>query len=697
MKALWTRWVTWIVATLSTARALVEADLAMYRRQPRLWSVSAGMVLVPTIYALVYLSSVWDPMKHTDALTAAVVDQDRGATIAQHEVRLGRSLVDGIVRAGKVRVRRFDRVDDARRAVREGRVAFAITIDEDFSQRATHAAGETALVHVYISEGNSSLISMFARRFASEVAAQVNTQLARERWRAVLGRVEQGRSGVGRMSDAVHALHSGSASLRDGLDRAHTGSASLADGARRASDGARALADGSARASAATTALTDGVQRLGDGLRELDARMPSDEELRRLTQGAHGLAEGSARLREGTSQLAQGASSLRDGASALARGSTELRAGVARIPIWGGRAGQSAGRVVEGAQRLSTGAAQLAQGALSVRDGSAELARGSERLDHAVTQLSDGSARVHGAVHQMATALPVSDRLHALRDGASQLAQGSGALRDGLGRVSAGATQLEDGLSQLHAGSERLEGGLAQLEAAIPRDIARPEGTAESLATSVSSEVTVAAPVSSNAAGFAPYFLPLSLWLGAVMCAFVFHLRRVPASVAGGPRAGLWLGKLAWPSTLVLAQSLSIALSARCVLSLPTRHTFGFALTLMVTSLVFLRLVVALQRWFGDSGKGLALLVMVTQLSSAGGPYPIELSAMPFQRLHPYMPFTHALEALRAAMFGAYDGRWKAHVLKLVATGLLVALGGAFAGRWRVVDDRDYGPAVDLE
>lgn len=697
MKALLRRWASWFAAIVKTARAIFEADLAMYRRQPRLWLVSAGLVIVPTIYALIYLASVWDPMRRTDALTAAVVDLDRGTTIERREVHLGRSLVEGIERSGKVRVRRFERVEDAERAVRDGRAAFAIELDADFSQRAVHAASEAAQVRVYIAEGNSSLTSMFARRFASEVAAQANTQLARERWRAVIGRVEQSQSSVGRMNDAVHALHDGSSQLRDGLDRAHEGSATLARGAQRATDGARSLAEGSARASSATAALTDGVQRLGDGLRTLDQRLPADADLARLANGAHTLAQGNARMRDGTAQLAQGAARLSDGAGQLSRGATQLRQGVARIPLWGGRAAEGAGRIEQGAQRLSSGATQLAAGTQRARDGAAELARGSAQLDRAVTQLAEGTTRVHGAVHQMAVALPANDRLRALSDGSARIAEGNGALRDGLTRMSAGASRLEGGLAQLHAGSARLEGGLAQLEAALPREISRPEGTPESLSTSVTSAVSVAAPVASNGAGFAPYFLPVSLWVGAVMCAFVLHLRRVPASVAAAPKAGLWLGKIAWPSLLVLAQSLSVALGARFALSLSPLHTLAFVLTLVATSMVFVRIVVALQRWFGDAGKGIALLVMVAQLASAGGPYPVELSARPFQWLHPYMPFTHALKALRAAMFDAYDGQWATHVFKLVATGLLVSLVGGLVGRWRVIEDRAYGPAVDLE
>jgi putative membrane protein len=428
----------------------------------------------------------------------------------------------------------------------------------------------------------------------------------------------------------------------------------------------------------------------------MQSRLPSDADMRALAEGSRSLAQGSARLATGASQLADGSARLRDGSAQLASGTSRLREGVARIPIWGGQAAQGAGRVEEGARRVSEGSAQLAQGARRLSDGSAQLAQGSARLDRAVTQLSEGTVRIHSAVDQMVAAIPDDPRLLTLSDGSTRIAQGNGALRDGLDRLSSGSAQLERGIGRIHAGSVRLNDGLAQLEAALPKSVSRPDGTPESLATSVETAVTVVAPVISNGAGFAPYFLPVALWLGAVMTAFVLHLRRVPSSLAGRSRLGLWLGKLALPSLIVLAQAMAVAASARWGLALPVRHPAAFVLTLALSSLVFVRMVIALQRWFGDAGKGLALLVMVAQLASAGGPYPIELSAKPFQLLHPLMPFTHALKALRAAMFDAYDGQWHAHVFKLLASGLAIGILAALVGRWRAIDDEQYGPAVDL-
>jgi len=214
MKALTRRLLSLLSAVTQTLRAVFAADLAMYRHEPKLAIVTLGGVIVPTLYALIYLSSVWNPMRRTDSLTAAIVDHDLGTTVESRSVNVGHSMIDGIVRSQMVRVQRFASADEATRAVRDGRAAFALMIDEDFSRRAVRAERPGATIRVYIAEGNSSVAAMFARRFASEVATQTNASLARQRWGAVFARVDENRVEVVRLNDAVHALHAGSSSSK---------------------------------------------------------------------------------------------------------------------------------------------------------------------------------------------------------------------------------------------------------------------------------------------------------------------------------------------------------------------------------------------------------------------------------------------------------------------------------------------------
>ncbi|MBK9985450.1 MAG: hypothetical protein IPP21_00260 [Betaproteobacteria bacterium] len=66
------------------------------------WVVVGGVLgvsIVPAIYALIYLSSVWDPNAKTSALPVALVNLDAGIHYQGHDINVGSQL--GAVLIGK--------------------------------------------------------------------------------------------------------------------------------------------------------------------------------------------------------------------------------------------------------------------------------------------------------------------------------------------------------------------------------------------------------------------------------------------------------------------------------------------------------------------------------------------------------------------------------------------------------------------
>ena len=145
----------------------------------------------------------------------------------------------------------------------------------------------------------------------------------------------------------------------------------------------------------------------------------------------------------------------------------------------------------------------------------------------------------------------------------------------------------------------------------------------------------VVAPVASEGAGFAPNFVPLALWMGAVMTGFLFHFRRLPRGLMAAPRAATVAGRLVFPALVVAGQSLLMLAMLVGVLHVPVPRVLPFAATLLVASLLFLSLIFALVHLFGDIGKMVAVLLLVVQMSAAGALLPIELTAPLFQAAAP--------------------------------------------------------------
>ena len=99
----------------------------------------------------------------------------------------------------------------------------------------------------------------------------------------------------------------------------------------------------------------------------------------------------------------------------------------------------------------------------------------------------------------------------------------------------------------------------------------------------------------------------------------------------------------------------------------------------------------------GDAGKAAVLLLMVLQLSSAGGVLPVELSGGIYQAVSPWLPFTWVIKALRASMFGAFDNDWLSAWLVIGLIGFVAWVAACYVGRWQFVSQQDHRPAMEFE
>ena len=420
-------------------------------------------------------------------------------------------------------------------------------------------------------------------------------------------------------------------------------------------------------------ALAGGLRQVAPLLRGLDARRPSDADLALLRQGARQATEGQRELGNGLSALTQGSRQLDEG---LVR----FKAALDDVPLFGSR-------LIEGMAPLEAGNSQLTAGLHSARENSLKLLAGMQRIDEAVVNLTDATQRAGNAMAQLAARLPEEPRLDSFVEGARELSRGSDTLLVALRQLASGGDTWQSGTGRLADGAARLETGLELLRRSLPLAVDTPAGSAQGLALSVEPIIEVVAPVPNNGIALTPNFVPLALWVGAVMAAFLVHLQRIAEPLAALPRSAQVAGKLALPLLAVVLQALLMLLMLVAVLHVPLPHPGRFALTLLTASVTFLLLVFALVRVLvrvlGDLGRVLAVLLLVVQVSAAGALLPIELSDDAFQALHPYLPLTWVVNAFRASLFGAFDGAfWPAlgHVAAFGAGALLL---GTLVGRWR--------------
>lgn len=672
------------MAWWSATRAVVHYEWLLLATHRKLAIAAVGLLFVPALYALIYLWGMWDPGSHTGALPAGLVNLDTGASYRGRDLNMGAQVLDAIERHGQFSYRRYTDPAEARRRVRQGELAFVLEIPADFSRQAVPGdAPGAAKLGIYTSEGNNYSSAGFARRFAPEVAQRVNTMLAEARWELVLNTAAGSQRNLDSLRLTLADLHLGSAELAEGLRRARDGGQALAAGGQGAADAAGKLRDGAAQLAEAAPQLAGGMRQVGPLLRGMETRRPADTELLALRQGARQLAEGQRELGRGIEALAAGSRQL-DGGLGL------FRAAVDDVPLFGGR-------LLDGLAPIEEGSRELLAGLEAAREGSSRLQVAAQRVDEAVASLTEGTQRAGTAASTLAARLPDELRLDSFLDGVRELSRGSESLRSGVRHLAAGQDTLQAGLVRLVDGAERLDAGLQLLRGSLPLAVDAPGGSAQGLALSVEPVVEVVAPVPNNGTALTPNFVPLALWVGAVMAAFLVHFRRIVEPLAGLPRTAQVAGKLALPVLAVLLQALLMLLMLVAVLKVPLPQPGLFTLTLLSASLTFLLLVFALVRLLGDLGKAAAVLLLIVQVSAAGALLPIELSDGVFQAIHPYVPLTWVVSAFRASLFGAYDGVFWPQLAVVLAIGAGSLAVGTLAGRWRVVPVSQWRPPLDIE
>ena len=518
------------------------------------------------------------------------------------------------------------------------------------------------------------------------------------------GGLGQARGGAQKAADGAGQLAAGLPKLSSSLGQLQTGAQTLAGGAGQLGTavkgtpaapgaatlqtGATQLAGGLGQAQAAAQTASSGAQALAtqlpglvSGLGDLQTgasqlQVGADKLQAGLTSGSKSLQDGAAQVQSGAQKLAQGAASAQAGAQKAATGAQQLA--------------QGSKQVQSGAQSLQNGARTLADNTRKAAQGAQSLAGGAKDFQAGVNTLADGNEKIKGALGQITAKLPAQKDLNSLNSGGKTLASSARQLADGASSLESGTRTLKNGTGDLLDGAQTLTDGLNELHDKVPASIEQLGGDPTGLAESVQVRTTNFADVPNNGNAFAPYFIALALWVGATMTTFIFPYLLLPESGRQTRQAARVARKLTQPLLIVLGQAIIVVIGVR-LMGVQFATPGQVILTTLAGSVTFLLVILALNLLIGPAGRILALVLLIVQLAASGGSYPVELSNPFFQTLHNVIPVTDVINALRHAMFGAFEGQYWTFMGRMAAVAL-VSLTVALLSRrrWVYTDDRNF-------
>lgn len=378
--------------------------------------------------------------------------------------------------------------------------------------------------------------------------------------------------------------------------------------------GAEKVADGSA-------ALYNGLN--GDfkvGLATLNATMPVvNENANKIYNGAVALNSGAVQINEKVPALASGIDKLYKGSTLLNGGVNDLNS---KVPVLSG-----------GVEALYSGSSELSSGIKQIYDGSAKLKSSIAKPEE-----------VKNIKEKEATSTTT------LFNGLTQLNDGGTQLKDGLGTLKGNIPELQDGVGKLSDGSKELSDKLKEGSDKLNKNLVNDSDTMASFVSEpISIDEDPMNPVKNYGTGFTPYFIPLSLWVGALMMFFVIT-DKVDDDIKASP-ASLVLGKFLSYGYIGIIQAV---LASSVVLVLGLRPSsiplyFGFNILL---SLVFIAIIQSLVFLLGQVGRLLSIVLLILQLTACAGTFPLEVVPRFFKIINPFMPFTYAVSGLRETISG---------------------------------------------
>ncbi|EGX60434.1 hypothetical protein SZN_08074 [Streptomyces zinciresistens K42] len=665
-------------------------------RLPR--AALVALLVLPLLYGALYLWSFWDPYGRLDRIPVALVNDDKGASVDGRKLRAGDDITGGL-RESDVFDWREVSAAEAAKGVEDGTYYLSLTMPSDLSARIASGAGdapETGALQVRTNDSNNYIVGQISRTVFGEVREAASTNASRSFLDRIFvsfsdlhGATEKAADGAGKLEGGIDRAEKGSKSLASGLKDAKEGSGRLSTGLKRLTKGAGDLEDGSRRVAQGTRTLADRVnaadRRIGPLLAADEktigdtARLVADSsgairaDLDDLVERAPGAARDARTASKALDTLYRARCedpALPDAACADLRKAKQSAAGVATVAadldtLVAGRGGDL--------KRLDKNLATLQKQAKALADRAPRL---SEDLDDAVTRidkLNQGAAKVAAGAKK-------------LHSGLGTAKTGAAGLDGGVGKLKTGAYDLNGGMYKLLDGSGKLTSGLRDGAEKIPDyDKKDRDRRTEVMADPVGLVSRDLYKAPNYGTGFAPYFIPLSLWVGAMVAYMLIAPVNRRALAAGAPawRIALagWLPVVAIGvlQTVALMSVLHWAVGLRMVRA---AGTVGF---LFLVTACFAAIVQWLNARFGAAGRILVLALLMLQLTSAGGTYPVQTSPAFFNALHPFLPMSYVVEALRRLITGGGPGPvWQACAVLVAFTAGALALTALSARRRQV-------------
>ena len=402
----------------------------------------------------------------------------------------------------------------------------------------------------------------------------------------------------------------------------------------------------------ASTSLTG----LSSGLTEIQGAVTSKlvPASQSIASGVNAYTAGVDKVSQGASQLSEKNSTLTGSLDQLVSGSTTLTQKSSSLTAGVGQLVEKTPELVSGIEKLSTGSNQLNQK-------SQELMAGVDKLQSGSGQLADKSSQ--------------------LLSGASQLENGANKLADGAGKLAEGGVTLTAGINSLQVGATGLEQGLSSASNQL-KSASTESKNAETLAGPLSLSKTDNDHVPVNGIGMAPYMISVALFVAALSTNMIFA--KLPSGRHPETRWA-WFKSRFEINGVIAVLAAVLVYGGVHLIGLTANHEMRTLFLIIIASLTFMSMVTALTTWNSRLGAFFSLILLLLQLASSAGTYPLALTNDFFKNVNPWLPMSYSVSGLRQTI--SMTGNIHCQIIFLLVTLVLFIGLGMLAYQPKKMDE----------
>ena len=671
-------------------------DISHIKKNVIAMIVVLGLCVVPSLYAWFNIAASWDPYSNTNGLKVAVANTDEGyeGEILPLQINIGDTVISSL--------RENDQLDwtftgkkDAVEGVKSGKYYAAIVIPKSFSQDMMSLFSEEMThsdIIYYINEKENAIAPKVTDKGASAVQQQIDeifVKTAAQVGLDLLDTISEVTSSDGAQAAAQN--------LTENIRKIGSDLDSTAGTVKAFSNMTVSMQQ---MLDATADILNKAGQNTETNLSLLNETGNSVDSLRSAVSGTtesvnQVLAQGSQCYDAISGQINNAFSSISTGAGATAGAlnsvASEVQVMIDRYTGFRDSVQQLAdsfplasdllqpiiGNLNESIAHQEAVRDKLNEAAAKITETASDAGNYQVQLDQLVKQgsqqisgiRSDYENNVKTQINTMFgtlgdTSSAVQSLFTSMDNGVEDMEKLAKDAGSGLEKMKTtldtSASLLTETAEKVNQAAEKLDTAAQDGNVEILKNVlgSSPEVISSFVSAPVRMQTKALYPVENYGSAMAPFYSTLSIWVGGIILVAMMKVtasENLKRALTPLKPHQIYLGRYLLFLVLGLIQSGLICLGDLYFLGIQCEHPFLFLLAGWVSSVVYVNIIYTFTVSFGDVGKAICVVLLVMQVAGSGGTFPIEVAPEIFQKIYPFLPFTHSMTAMRECVAGFYQ------------------------------------------